>query len=320
MSLVINSYLFPTRSWVKNSINNGIKILALSGEGKIQYGSNYFFNESLYKSTDSGKTWNSLGIIQPWIEIKTSYTGQYVLAITAISDNIYISNDYGQTWVLTAITATWTSIAISENGQIQYATNSDAINGKVYKSTNYGLSWTPIPEESFRPLSSAQNIKTTSDGSIALFWGLDDDPSTHWYKYNNTTSTLSTLPWNALNNPVSFEISGNAQYITIVYGNGSIGVSSDGGQTFIGFSNFQSLISTGQPAISTNGKIQVILGDSSSGLNSIVYVSFNYGINWLQSPTRINGRLYNSEISSNGKILSITDTGGNVYTNSNFGY
>ena len=115
---------------------------------------NTFNSNFLYTSVDYGVTWN-LTRSNPnptqILDVDISNEGQYISIINRDSslnrNYLLTSNDYGVTFtsISTGTDYGLTSVSMSENGEIQYATS---VGGTIYKSTNFGVSFSTLPDPS----------------------------------------------------------------------------------------------------------------------------------------------------------------------------
>lgn len=312
MSLVIDSYLFPTRSWELKSSAYGMYKLASSDDASICYG--IVNGGNIYKSIDSGLTWIAIGFNAAWSSISTSSSGEIVSA-TVTNGEIYVSTDYGQTWSARASSADWRGIALSGNGEIQFAAaltdGSGGISG-LYKSSNYGLTWNqinPAVANFFLFLS----ITVSNDGNIVylgrnqrLFRSVDS--GLNWTTQSSASDGFSLIA-----------TSDNGNYVTSASSTQII-KSSNGGITFS--SGIGDVSQYTGISMSDNGKIQSAIKQKASGTRvGGIVISLDYGVNWSVTTGSLfsNSTTKDIKISSDGKKqIAIID--GSIYTNSNFGY
>lgn len=202
--------------WYKVAISdNGEYMLALEYYGRA------------YRSTDYGASWTvisnftSPGPLAPASQIQKfrgaaiSGNGQYQIVTTGIFNYtaytfqslIFVSNDYGSTWFTSKRTEDgseneWYSAAISSNGQIMLVTQGQLNYGQggVWRSTNYGASWSFSASSS--ALGNPVDIGITADGvySIVARYSNDYEPyllkspdqGVTWY---NITAGASQNRW-----------------------------------------------------------------------------------------------------------------------------
>lgn len=78
--------------------NYAIVTLAMSGNESYMF---YSFRNSLFRSTDYGKTWNSIGSIPGSTNLTSfdmSYDGKYMVCTREAMSNVFVSTDSGNIW------------------------------------------------------------------------------------------------------------------------------------------------------------------------------------------------------------------------------
>ena len=129
--------------------------------------------DSVYSSSDYGVTWTRLDdgsdlfySIQgfPTASIAMSYNGQYQVIV---SESIYVSSDYGVSFSDVFIPddpftdRNWLDVDISSDGSTIVAIDSG---GKVYKSINYGSTWSIIGDSDLNADKLWRNVTISGDG------------------------------------------------------------------------------------------------------------------------------------------------------------
>jgi len=247
---------------------------------------------------------NNQGII-PFNTVKQSYTGQYIVTTSQNSSIILTSNDYGKTWnqhLLEYLSASW-GIAISGTGQYQIVAslfNTNTIN--LYRSEDYGSTFTDISfnlDSLYNESIIYDNLNISADGSIVSLV-INGNASYGDVLIYKSTDYGVTFTFMGLTIPTCFfpssSMSSDGTYISLA------GNSPDGG-TFIFNGSIWTIPTT--PVldfcypirISSSGQYQTAL----SNLNSNIYYSTNYGVDWNTS----NGTPNNVKWWS----LAITDDG-----------
>jgi collagen type VII alpha len=139
-------------SWNQvNSISGDWIAVSLSSTGQYQTSLTNGSNGQIYISNNYGVSWSTIpDLTNDWQSISMSLNGQYQTICVQYSNYIYTSNNYGVSWVpilVTNIYSNFYSVSISGNGQYQ-TTCVNGVGGLIYISTNYGLTWTSIPNMS----------------------------------------------------------------------------------------------------------------------------------------------------------------------------
>jgi len=202
------------KTWVKSlDITTTIINTNISLNG--QYQSIVSSGDGLYQSSDYGLTWTkydeSSSVSQsirtfPNCSVGLSFTGQYQ---TIVAQYVYYSHDYGATWhqgtgqIDPYNNENWVDTAVTSYGDVQYAA---ITNGFVYKSTNFGVSWSKLEgltNKTYTSISCSSNglnlTLTETNGSIYK----STDAGATW-----STATIgnSSNKWNCV------AVSANARY------------------------------------------------------------------------------------------------------------
>jgi photosystem II stability/assembly factor-like uncharacterized protein len=124
----------------------------------------------IYRSTDGGTNWaQNNSLLANWTSVSISSTGQYGLAC------IYNTNGGGIYYNINLLTSTtwtasnapttlpWNCVCQSESGQYAFAVAKSS-NNRIYRSTNYGLTWT----QSNSAITSWYNVAISSSGQYGL--------------------------------------------------------------------------------------------------------------------------------------------------------
>ncbi len=115
----------------------------------------------IWKSTNSGTTWSSVGSTKNWYAISASDDGTKVFA-AEWNGLIYSSSDSGATWnARTSSNLGWTSISSDSTGTRIYASSDN-----IYASTDSGVTWT---SKSVSAGSCCFFVSTSSNGKNVFF-------------------------------------------------------------------------------------------------------------------------------------------------------
>lgn len=247
------------------------KIVKLNSTG--QYGLACSITNTLYRTTDYGKTWGTIKIQSPttnsiiiFNDIALSLTGQYQTIVTN-NTGVYYSNNFGRTWQNTSWThSKWTLVSVSASGKEQVITGPGS--PYVAYSSDYGNTFnTPILYSTSKPTGN---------------------------KFSNYF------------NPVILTQSASGQYITIATSDYGLYSSFDYAQTWYGkptttsfecgktppdtfnqkwtlgcMSNYATLLKTNQiQTLEQDGKYQVFSVGTTSTTGGVFWYTTTYGMVW----------------------------------------
>jgi len=99
-------------------------------------------NGYIYESTDYGKNWVTLSIINSWCSsIACSYTNKLLIVASKYSKGcIYVSKDYGINWIK-QLDISCNLITASNCCKYLACTSNSNLNGGIYVSNDYGTTW-----------------------------------------------------------------------------------------------------------------------------------------------------------------------------------
>lgn len=152
-------------SWIKTTLSNTNWVgAAVSADGnKIVVAS---YGGQMQRSTNAGATWTLAPVNDYFTGLASSSDGNYLTAVTN-RGCVYISSNAGVSWTRVATTPSkLNTIALSSTGQYQYLTNSGNISGNIYKSSDYGATWTDATTSGTGYNLFYTDITTSSDGSV----------------------------------------------------------------------------------------------------------------------------------------------------------
>jgi len=215
-------------------------------------------------------------------------------------------------------------ITISSNGMYQYVYSGIYI----YNSYNYGISWIKNPLNSSNPsnpiipFNQIQTIiKTTSDGSIIYIGNKNTTFLIFSNDYGNSWQKTVNFNNGAVYNLLNFNISSNGQLILLLCyyydSNSNYNIylfnSNDYGKNFINkyidiLFDFKYTIPIDNSIINMSSSGQYQIFYLTNTINSIIYISNNYGLNW-NTINNISSNNISSissiSISSSGKYIAI---------------
>jgi photosystem II stability/assembly factor-like uncharacterized protein len=164
--------------WVRPDIpggTTGFSSATVSGDSKSYYATKS--SGLIYKSSDSGRTWNSIiNTNQQWTKIVCNFTGQVVVALCTTSsttrNEVFVSTDYGSTFNNKSVTAgLWDNICMSSSDSIIISTSKTT--GYVKFSSDLGNTWnnvTELGQQKWRYISvnfdASVIVGTTDKGDI----------------------------------------------------------------------------------------------------------------------------------------------------------
>ena len=272
---------------------------------------------ALYRSTDFGVTWNSIGDTsgRNWFSIASNLDGTKVAAVDRGGD-IWTSTDSGSTWtrrVVGGAVRNWESIASSSDGVklVAVASNGDN-NGFIFTSTDSGVTWSVNRAPS--GTNKFTGVTSSNDGTYLA--------ATTWAS-GIFTSSDSGLTWTLRTLPVPN--SGSATHLQAVASSGDgsrlvtgsrLSGASNGGIIFTSAdygANWKAYSQTNLDYINFTSN-----GDGSRLAAAIygqagVSTSADFGATWSFQTVGVNGEI---PIASNidGSLLFVGAYGGNLWT------
>ena len=220
--------------------------------------------------------------------IDISSDGKYQTAINQSENTLYRSTDYGNNWAqVTSDVIYQISISLSSSGQQQVIASAPGFGaGTVYKSNNYGITWT---QTNIVTTNSWISANISGDGSIITAGSieLDAEGIIQYSLDNGTNWSTATVNWST-ETLVGDRFAGNIcssyngqyqafiSYFTLNGGPpGFIYVSTDGGVTW-NKANVPELLYT-SIAISNSGKFISAVAQNDDATLFSYFRSVNYG-------------------------------------------
>ena len=266
-------------------------------------------NGYIWKSSNSGLTWNQISIktnpAVSWTGAAASYDGSK-MAIATSNGGVYTSTDYGNTW----FKSTNTNSLMFSN--MRGSSNLSTLIGcrfadYVYTSTNFGLTWKQITMSGSAYWSKAC---VSQDGTImAVSGGI----SGYVYVSTNSGNTwLQTLYSGDWSNGLA--MSSDGKYMIAIQSNTQLYTSNDTGNTWV---------------LRTQTGSQNYTGCTMNSSGSVMYyinwwgrimISTNYGVDWSVLTNSPNGSsVRNISCSGDGRIVVLGVDSGNIYYSVNTG-
>ena len=231
----------------------------------------------------SNNTWRQNS--NQFLNIDISSDGKYQTATNYLSGSLFRSTDYGNNWSSVSDVEFAITVSLSSSGQQQVAACAvDVSVATVFKSNNYGVTWTQTNIVSDEYTWICANI--SGDGSIITAGSLEG--VIQYSRNNGATWTEATINWSSTPFVGSICSSYNGQYqafisFFILDGGveGFIYLSTDGGITW-NPANVPELFYT-SIAISNSGKFISAIANNDDG-SYYYYKSDNYGQTFEEIP------------------------------------
>ena len=267
-----------------------------------------------------------------WISISISASGQYQTACSnyfdsSSSGDLKISSDYGQTWSNPSAPPSvesgflsYQQVCVSATGQYQIVHFIVSTTLYIYKSSNFGSTWSPVTflnysnERQIRIAISAsgqyQFILYARLGNSEEVINVSSDYGTFWTSY-----TVSNISFSF----ISLSVSASGQYLTFCTNSSSdnfVYTSSNYGKSFVQNTTITSNSGFRGMAMSASGQYQTL---GSNDLN-LLYISTDYGQTW-KTPTTAPTNTSNAiSISASGQYQVLGSSVTNlIYYSSNYG-
>lgn len=297
----------------------------------------------IFMSADRGISWKSLTSNMVLKSITCSKSGQYINILDA-SGYICTSSNYGKIWGVPSrnaqasmigesfVNGAFHQIVISDDGQYSYAID----DFKIYRSTNYGKTWTRFSTDTFEAVDSSggsppiyplQSIGVSGDGNTLAV--IDSNymeaniltNSVVLYLFTDIKAINPQIPQKIIIDTddfitqiTSISLSYNGNYITVVSPSRNY-VSSDKGLTWKSYSSIPSIEQIPHTVISSDGKV---ISSVMSNSKSINVMNTNGNIRSYQvDPYHSDGFLTGLAMSETGQYVMTCDNSGNIFNSNN---
>ncbi|HZW40471.1 MAG TPA: YCF48-related protein [Ignavibacteriaceae bacterium] len=304
----ITSILFKTlnggNTWIKMPMNLGEFNGSFRKMFFLNADTGYLAGESIYKTTDGGENWTQILSNSNGLFYKIHFYGNYGMVIWENIDSpgttLFRTTDAGNSWSTSEYYENDLTdvFLINENNAISISKF-----GKIYRTTNNGISWTKVYDNGTKRLSSITFfdqdngfISSNSDGSILR----TSNGGINWVSGNSNFAGL---------NDISYF---NKNIATAVGNFGALFRTSDAGLNWTSQYNIvtQKNLNTLTFTDENNG---FIIGD-----DNIILRTTNAGTNWLSN--NISGTHKFEDVSfANNNYGIILDNSGNSIKTTNGG-
>jgi hypothetical protein len=292
-----------TSDWEKVAVSqNGQYVFVIDSHYVLRsssYGSEFSFSSVKY----SGST--------TFMEIAVSRSGQYVILVEQ-TGYIWVSNDYGSNWSAktSAGNRGWRNCSVSGNGQYMLASTGNSSLTRLYRSGDYGSTWTPVFDETYyigmaisdsgQYQAAIRNIHfmppfqsyIACSSDYGLTWSNSTGGNEGYYRSIAMSASGQYIVAGMTNTQSSIRRNAN-------YGSPSswqtYGINTGDGY-FIGYGI----------SISSSGQTVLVADNSASGGGNYLYVSRNYGISY----TKVDGSTSEGSQDWTSVAIAPTTSGG----------
>ena len=220
---VSNNYGISWTNAVSFPTNSNLFSTCMSDSG--QYMSVLSTTSYVLVSNDYGVTWTVkyVNALLTSNYMCMSITGQYQTVVS--SSAIFVSSDFGSTFSSTFVssspTSNFTKVTMIGTGEYQYAVNNG--DGYLYRSTDYGASWSALTTNTTVP----SNTLISRDGKVMLYSASGDITISRVANYvgsiSETAISISRKGFvSALDMTVNGTISTQALVVNQIYENGNL--------------------------------------------------------------------------------------------------
>ena len=222
------------------------------------------------RTYDGGNTWAQRAFLDGWVDVCTSSDGVRVAAVrlSSAGSGIYVSSDGGVTFTGTGPDGIgFGSIACTSDFSVIIAGAQGTSGGYLYKSLDYGATWTVISGNANQPITRGLAIARTGGGLGLLTDGVNLYTSTDFITW---TARDSAREWSAV------AISDDGTKLAATVNNGQIYTASSGALgTWTARDSARNWTGI---KLSSNGSVGVACDTGSTG--GYLYTSSDSGATW----------------------------------------
>lgn len=307
--LIFSFHSYPqsiTFSSLNGPYGGNLGDVAVTTDGEIFVSAYYSQSKGIYKSTNTGLSWQLLPPIYPYNEFFALGINQNNILFAGTSGGgLYRSTDKGETWtwLQNYMSLECWAIAFNDSDQI-FAGDGDW--GGLYKSTDVGNHWSQILPNADRVL----DIEIDSNGNIYV------GTATNFYKSTDSGNNFISYYAGLKNSEIASVITNSNGEIFVgtgysFEGNG-IYFSNDGGFTW----TQTGLDSQTVYSLTIDQYENIYAGTQLNG----VYKSTNNGNTWEQINNGLkNSNIFRVKIVPSGLLFACSETDGGIYRSSDFG-
>jgi hypothetical protein len=173
-----------------------------AGNSAGSYGA-YFFGDGIFKSIDSGKSWQPITSTSSGLPnlFSTSFQINWrIVTHPSVDSDVVLSANYGSimrsadggnTWKeclgsFSGNSAYYTDICVTSSGILYAALSSDGVGAGFWRSENKGISWTNITPANFTSIDrTVMGINPNNENQVYFFSYLPDSTNTYGTKTSN---------------------------------------------------------------------------------------------------------------------------------------
>jgi hypothetical protein len=319
-SLYRGSFLSDGTTYYRTNADGVIYETAACPTPFTQFATTFYpYPGYIYKSTDYGSTWNvALQTTGDYSDLAVSSTGTYITVTQRSSSTLLVSSNGGASsynFVGVSGLNSPTSVAMSADGQYQLIGDLGGAGtyGWIYRSTNYGASWTQLGNSP--GYKAWYGVAISSTGQFQTVVGdINTGRIVISNNYGASWNNKNTGRWRsiAMSADGRYQLAGS--YLDYLF------LSSNYGSTFNavifpwtalwGYGNTYTWPSV---AVSSTGQYMLAVNEYGG-----IWLSQNYGSTWTNQTG--DGKNWSScSMYPSGEIMFAAETNGSIWRSSNYG-